>query len=279
MKPGLYRGLDRAEYDRIEAVNFSMLKFMEKSPVHFKHEREHPTAPTTAMEIGSIVHEAILEPKNFKENYAPGPDCSRRSAAGRAEWAACEAEHAGKRIIKPAEYNQCAAIRDAVWRHPLAPSFLNGASTEISMVWDREGTACKARLDALVKRGAWTWIVDVKTTSDARPAAFLNSVLRYGYHVQAAWYLDGLAAIAPHKRRFAWIVIEKQPPYALSIIEPCLLTLDCGRELAWKWLEIYRRCERENRWPDYGDELQTLTLPPWARKKVYDATEEDDAND
>jgi hypothetical protein len=34
--------------------------------------------------------------------------------------------------------------------------------------------------------------VDYKTADHANPAAFAKSALDYGYHQQAAWYLDGL---------------------------------------------------------------------------------------
>jgi exodeoxyribonuclease VIII len=153
----------------------------------------------------------------------------------------------------------------AAWGHPQARALLSGpGSNELSIVWrEGVGTTCKARLDRMTKVAGFTWVVDIKTTTDASPAAFSRDAGRYHYHIKAGHYLRGLDALAPHPRRFAFVAIEKAPPWGVAVYELDAAALDLGAQLARRYVAEYTECEASGKWPGYPGRTQTLGLPRW----------------
>ena len=87
---------------------------------------------------------------------------------------------------------------------------------EIAIVWDdpETGLRCKARIDFVSEYDGWTVVGDLKSSINAAPKQWARAVANYGYHRQAAFYLDGCNAISPHDRLFAWIIQEKDDPFS-----------------------------------------------------------------
>jgi len=63
-------------------------------------------------------------------------------------------------------------------------------------------------------------IVDYKTAASANPRRFAKSVAEYGYHQQAAWYIDGLEQITgAADAAFLFVVQQKDPPWLVSVCQ------------------------------------------------------------
>lgn len=265
---GLHKGLSRADYDAIPAANYSRLKLFARSAAHARQAIMHPEPPTEAMELGSAVHHAVLEPSIFAAQYVVAPKFDRRTTKGKEGAAAFEAENRGKSILDPDQMAQCLGMSQAVWAHPLCKELLTEVGvSELAALWtDSSGIRCKALLDRVFKFGGWSMVVDLKTTDNAEPWAFGNSVAKYAYHEQAAFYLDGLNQLSPGRRRWLWIAVEKEPPYAISIFEPTAEMLEKGRAMVREHLAAYAQCRETNVWPGYPVEIQPLELPRWAAK-------------
>jgi exodeoxyribonuclease VIII len=267
---GLYPGTSRAAYFAIDGANFSTLKGFAKSAAHVAEYLLHPPPSTPAMILGTHIHAAVLEPARFDRDYVLAPKVDRRTTVGKAAWATFEAENAGKELLDRDDFDLVLGIRDAVWAHPTAKALLSGAGhCEVGAVWkhERTGLACKGMMDRIGAHGGWTWIVDLKTCEDASPAGFARSVANYAYHAQAAFYLGGCNAIAPMKRRFTWIAVEKKPPYAVAVYEPDSIALDTGERRCEDWLDAYAECRRTDVWPGYPDDIQSIALPKWATRE------------
>ncbi len=267
---GLHPNITRAAYEAIPAANSSLLKHFERSAAHAHQELVHPPAPTPALIFGTNFHAAVLEPELFEKSFVVAPKVDRRTVAGRTMWQEFEAESAGKTIVTADEHATIEGGLQAVWSHPRASALLRGAvHREVGAVWthERTGELCKGLLDCISRDDGWTWIVDLKSTKDASPGAFAASVARYSYHAQAAHYMAGLDAISKHKRRFAWIAVEKEPPYAVAVYEPDGATLLAGEALIERWLDQYAEAKASGHWPGYPGEIQSLTVPRWALKE------------
>ena len=61
-------------YSQIEAMNWSRLKVIDKSPLAFQWALRHPREETEAMAFGTAFHLALLEPELFQESYVVAPD-------------------------------------------------------------------------------------------------------------------------------------------------------------------------------------------------------------
>jgi hypothetical protein len=262
MKPGIYSRAQVANYDAIDAVNYSSLKMLAKSPKHYQHYKLCGSKETRPMFKGTAAHIAILEPERFATEYAI---FTGRRKAGK-EWEAFEtaALEQGKTVLKKAELDEAIAMRDAVREDPLASSYLSGGQHEVTLVWEdgETGLPCKGRLDFL--RGG-TVAVDVKTTRDASPHWFARDVARLQYHVQAAMYFDALATLTNRDPRFVVVAIESSAPYDVVTYDLPEPVIEAGRDEYQRLMRLLVECRRDNHWPGIGNGFeQTLTLPTWS---------------
>lgn len=246
------------EYLEWDAISNSGLTQILRSPAHYKAYRDEPLPDTPALTTGRAVHAAILEPEMFDAYYARGPAGDRRTKAIKAEWAQLEGEYGEGAVLRPQDYDNCLWIRDAVHANTTAHNYLSGpGDNELSVVWERDGVRCKARIDRLV--GA---VIDLKTTQDARRSAFERAIYGYGYHRQAAFYREALALHikVPH----IIIAAEKVRPFAVSVYQLDEDSVAAGEIEIATLMERYAACKRLDQWPGYPDGLQTIGLPPWA---------------
>ena len=80
---------------------------------------------------------------------------------------------------------------------------------------------------------------------------------------QAAWYLDGLATLAPRRRRFLWLAVEKRPPHCVRVLEPEEPDLEEGRRQYRRALDAYADSMRTGEWPGYPVGIDPINLPRW----------------
>jgi len=274
---GVHVGMSWADYERIDAINWSTLKHILKSPAHMREEQTHPSASTVALDFGQAFHCAILEPELFAKSYAPAPDgVGRRSNKDKEKWAEVEKLNPGAKILKADDWDTITSMRDAVYAHPTASAFLKGkGKNEVVLVWQDEefGCMCKCRVDRLTEWEGWTFIVDAKSCRDASPVPFARDCAQLGYHKQKAFYLRGAAALSPQSRRFAFIAVEKERPFGVAVYE-----LDEEAEVAANSavrsaLSKYVECVKNKSWPAYEPGLWPLRLPNWANSSVSEIGE------
>lgn len=223
-----------------------------------------PNTPTPAMVLGSAVHSAVLEPDLFPNEYVANPGIERRSNAGKAEYAAFEAENAGKIILSDEDFQTCLAIRDAVHHHPVASGLLRDGKAEQSFyaVDPETGELVKCRIDFLPNSGSMT--VDLKTTEDASPDGFGKSAANFRYPVQTAWYNDVLdASVGEHPEHWVFLAVEKNPPYAIGIYFTDPLDVARARVAARRDFLRIVAAKQSGQWPDYGAAALPLSLPAW----------------
>lgn len=81
-----------ADYDAIEAMNWSTLKHLAVSPKMLRWRVDNPRPDTPALTRGRAIHCAVLEPERWASEYRRQPDFgdlrTNRGKAARAEWLA-----------------------------------------------------------------------------------------------------------------------------------------------------------------------------------------------
>lgn len=264
-----HKPLTFAEYLEIDAVNWSTLKEMRRSALHYRYGVEVPREDTVRFALGRGAHTAILEPDRFPLDYAVF-DGERR--AGKA-WDAFKEAHASRTILKAEEYAKCLAMRDAVRRHPVAAPYLERGRAEVSLTWTDPATGlpCKGRLDweSISKRA----IVDIKTTSTVDARRFGALAARMGYHCQLAFYADGWAAALGDTPPVVIIAVEADPPHDVGVFVVDADALYAGSEECAELLAKVAACRRTGQWHGRYTEEQVLRLPAW----VFADDEDDDA--
>ena len=260
-------GLTNEAYHELEAVSPSRLKVLARSPLHYwdrflAPDREK-SEPTAAMQLGTALHTAVLEPELWDSTIAVPPHAfDRRTKAGKERADAFAAESEGCLVLTPDDADTVRRMVDAVRRHPAAAFLLElPGRREASYTWiDPEtGLACKTRPD---------WhseddfaVVDLKSTKDASRVEFAKSIANLDYHVQAAWNRRALG-----KERFLTIEVENVRPYAVAVYPASAAMLAAGERRIDRAMEQLAECWRTGIWPGYGDLIaEEIELPGWCR--------------
>lgn len=252
--------MNNAEYHSMPGISKSGLDLINRSPAHYRWAQDNPQDPTPAMRIGTLTHLAVLEPDRFNLECIVMPVLDRRTKDGKLRWEEFQAAYPDHELLTSDEHTRIIAIRDAVRAHPLARKLMDRIeAVEVSTFWKDpiSGIECRCRPDAVLDNGM---LIDLKTTRDAGPG-FERSVAKYRYHVQAAFYGDGMGGM--ESRPMVFIAVETEAPYLVScnIIGPD--SLSAGRDAYRRNLETYAKCLESGIWPGYPETLQTLNVPDW----------------
>jgi hypothetical protein len=163
--------------------------------------------------LGDALHALLLEPDRFDESYltldAGDPLPAGLDAAGTTArtWLSVDESLALKGMRR-------AVLTYA--RAPLAEWFAQGEK-ELSIYWtDQHGGRWKGRPDCFTE----DVILELKTASDVRPARFAKSRRRYGYDLQAALYIEGIARLTGRRPRFLYVAVESSRPHTVWLHEP-----------------------------------------------------------
>jgi exodeoxyribonuclease VIII len=104
-------------------------------------------------------------------------------------------------------------------------------------------------------------IIDLKTTEDASPRGFAQSVKKYRYDVQAAFYSDGLEeATGKACNGFFFVAVEKHPPYLVGWYFIGNEDLKEARQKYKKNLMTYGFCKKSNIWHGYSEIVTKVIL-------------------
>jgi exodeoxyribonuclease VIII len=168
--------------------------------------------------------------------------------------------------IKENEYKDIMAMRDHMI--PEGDMYLNGDGkvAEPSFYWYEDKVLCKCRPDVICQpRGPHKpheiVVVDYKTTYSCSPEYFKESVLKYGYAEQAAWYRRGMEAAGYSVKEFVFVAQEKKPPYASKVFIITDKQMDVAWEIMNTHLENIKRCMKGNKPTIYNSpNIVTLDL-------------------
>ena len=70
-----------AEYHAHPALNYSRIKHLRESPLHFRHACDNPKPSSTSMSWGSLVHLLVFEPFMFEQRYEVTTETDKRRKA------------------------------------------------------------------------------------------------------------------------------------------------------------------------------------------------------
>lgn len=247
------------EYVAIDAVNWSSLKRMGKSPAEYHYWQQVERADTDTFRVGRAAHCAALEPNAYEHRYAVFSGAKRQGKA----WEAFAAENKDRTILTQRQHQVAQESGMAVHWHPASGPYLDAdgfVESTIQWVHPSTGLKCKSRPDKLTDDA----VVDLKFVADATDWAMSKAVLNYGYHAQLAFYLDATRAVGAPRDRVVIIAAEKTEPFHVAVYELGAEEIEAGRELYMRYLNRLVECLAADEWPGLNeDKEQLLALPPW----------------
>lgn len=269
LEVGLNAGLPEDVYFSHPALSSSNAKsILTDTPRRFRWNQQHPVHKA-AYDLGHYVHGELLG--SGAEVVIVEADDWRTKAAREAR----DAAHAAGKVpmlAKDADVGDLmvASVREYLGDAGMPTVFARGyGQPEASLLWDdtTHGIQRRARLDWLHNPipGQPRMVVDLKTAATANPADAGRVAHNFGYHQQAAWYLDALTATTGETDvAFIHVMVEKEAPYLTSATQLDAEALARGRVLNDRAIRLYKQCLTTDTWPGYAPTIQPVSLPTWA---------------
>lgn len=268
-EPGVYPSVPMQSYLGWDAVSSHDCQLMLRSPEHYYHAKTKRDAPTQAMNFGTACHAWVLEGREAAAAaIAVKPDdMDRRTKVGKERFAEFEKNAQGKAIISGTDARHIARIAGNISSHELASEYLDMCQSREHSCLARHATtglALRGRPDAFCRE----LVIDLKTTQNASPEAFSKSIHTFGYHIQAFAYLYMLRQLGAivSTARFAFIAVEKLPPYQVEVYELDAEDILRGGELYTYALQLISECKTHNRFTSDTTTRKTIGLPRYARQ-------------
>ncbi len=259
------------QYHRNPAIGSSMLKKILESPKRYKAEfidKKIVRKETAALNFGSAIHLALLEPQIFLKRYAVEPDVRRNTNVYKDWRDAVLASDPNAVIVSQDDMDNLQGMIESVLEHPKVSAMLRKGVPEQSIYQEvqvENGViAAKVRPDWLHENGD---IIDLKSCRDAGFSEFRRQAYELDYHVSAAFYHHVVELEYGKKdgREFWYVALEKTCPWDVAIYRANDLHLGRG-EADWrKAVWLYNQCVATGKWPGKQEAAQDLDLPGYAQ--------------
>jgi len=291
-KPGIY-DVPEEEYhaDPVPSLSLSSSgakKMYEKTPLHYWTDRRLGSKSTSALKLGSAAHIALLEPERFDKTYFVMPEgLSMSFAATKAlkeefgedgvkelKATAKSAKEIGQILLSYKDAEIVKGMKEGMGRKESILSKFITCPKEQSAFWfdDVFRIWRRARFDYLPNEGRI--FADYKTTTDLSDDAINKAVSNFGWHQQAAWYLDAIKALGLHdKPVFMFIMQEKSPPYEIRLVELDYQSIADGQVVNGWAMDQFARGIETGEWQGYPSAPYIATRPRYA-ETIYDAKQE-----
>lgn len=293
---GVHDGIPAAEYhddpvSELSLTSSGIKTLLSGSPAEYaaKNPRlsrwpEALKKSTTAQDMGTVVHSIVLGVGSVFCACDP-QDCPARTKTGEpyktwsgdaAKWKE-EQEALGTVIVSRKEGQKVLAAADSLTRliaRDYGDDWLSLGKSEQTLVWQRETSLgpiwCRARLDFLSLQ--LMTILDPKSTGlGIGDAALQRMAAKDGWHIQQAWYLEGVDALGDKNFhvdavRFRFPVVESTPPYQARWVDLPESWIGIARQRIDRAAETFARCLRANEWPEHPPTCEPQ-MPDWMARE------------
>lgn len=219
IKPGIYFNMDDEVYHADKSISNSGMSDISKTPrlgltiatprkywyeSNFNPNKEKKEKKS--YKLGRAFHLYMLEPHKFHECFKIKPKVKTTKEPG---------------YITETQYENLKMARSSLYEDDIRAAAISNSLPEVSIFWldEATGVPCRIKVDCLGLKFA----CDLKSTRDALDLGY--SIVDYGYHRQAGFYLDGIRQI------------KKLLKSGKAVIE------DCPDE---KWLSEFVETEHSN---------------------------------
>lgn len=244
-------------------ISASMLKEMNKTPLHCYHMMNSEREETEALLFGRQFHAFILDGEEHFNTMFRVQSFNWTTIDGRKEKA--EFERLGLKRISPSHLAAILGMDRAIKNHREASKLFDECqSREMAIIWEDKvtGAECRCKPDGMNQHG----LFDLKSTNDASPEAFQRDAFKYGYHIQASHYTNGhKAAYGDVGQKFSFIVVEKEAPFAVAVYEFDEETKSFANTLTERLISDFVQCKDNSVWPGYSTKTQYISIPNWRK--------------
>lgn len=194
-----------------------------------------------------------------KESLKPKQTAEYKRRLQQWDW-----EHAGAIRVTHDEFLQAERLAAALTE---SPCYHECSSYEVVVLFDFMGAQAKCRIDGEYEQDGVFDLYDWKFMQGTRD--FQHVLMRYGYHMQAAFYLHGYQQAGRQTGKFYLVGIDKQtadPNY--TVCAPLSQDLlDLGLRECQHWYGRIVEAQQTGIWPG-AESPAEWTIPAWYRSAV-----------
>lgn len=241
-----------------EFVSSTMLKRM--IPELFGPEPKDQTA----LWFGSALHTTVLGGPSEPWEVGDFPTWQSKAAKEHADNAVAR----GAIPVLERDVATITAMNDALRCHSEASALIwgTGGRSEVSVFTDVDYPPAKARFDRLAQvTDTWVTAVDLKTTSEKpNPADLAKAIVRYGYDLSAAHYLQVAESAGVRVDELVLVFVCKEPPHYVTVVNLDHDFMERGAVLRDLALQRYLHPTMVESYPGESGRI-TVSPPGWAR--------------
>jgi len=128
------------------------------------------------------------------------------------------------------------------------------------------GLQLKCKPDRQLQNGL---VVDLKTVDGAvDPLSWSRTLAKWGYHRQAAFYLDVLKLAGQKADGFIFVAVSKEPPHEIGMYLLDDASVEQGRRENRELLESLAECRRTGIWKhEWQGKILAAGVPRWALER------------
>jgi hypothetical protein len=223
--------------------------------------------PTSAMKVGQALHALLLEyDKPCQFVFSP----TRKKASAPPIWNSTAAAVGETIGLSKSEMQQLSGMFLAIANEPDAWNLVveqRGFNENVWPVIEPERLQLlKCKPDRVLENGL---VVDLKTVDGAvDPLSWSRTLAKWGYHRQAAFYLDVLALAGQKADSFVFVAVSKDPPHEIGIYLVDEESIEQGRRENRELLERLAACRRTGVWKhEWQGKILSVGVPRWAIHK------------
>lgn len=252
-------------------ISKSSLSTLKESP--FKFFNQGKREPTKAMQIGTAIHCAILEPEKFSEQYILAADIKSKASK---EYKDMVKENPNSEILTGSDVVNITGMQQAVMSNDAARELLELAGwCEVSGFHADQETGIKLRhrFDKLTECGIG---IDLKKTQSVSPDELSKTICKYGYDMQDSLYSDAYKAIEGHSlSAFYFIFVEEKYPHQVAVVYLDDVSKQVGRDKYRDLLVDYcfytnNKCHASKN----NSPIEMISLPEWELRKYENDLED-----
>ena len=259
----------RPDYYSDPRISNSGLKlFSEYSPRVAFHKLKNGIKETDALIFGRFLHSSVLEPDTIdKEYYLLPEDFSLRSKANKELYQ--EIKDSGKTPIKWDMQQQANKMVNRIFESKNARTLLKGIP-EKEYFAEVDNIAFKSKLDLINPDKGY--ILDLKTTLNPEPEAFIKEAFNRLYFMQAHCYRLMASLNGENIKKFFFLNIAKDESMGLSIVEVSEEQFAIGEQQFIHAMALYKYAlkNKDKDWDTYpmGCKSFVYDTPAWMSRKV-----------
>lgn len=255
--------LKNSDYHAAPGLSKSALDLIEESPKFYQYRLKNPEDLKEALIFGSGYHSVIMEDEPLDSLIYVTKTQPKEPTL----------DELGRAPLSEKNVAKIKAMQAAFMRDRLAPKLLQNALIEVSFFWtDKDtGILCKCKPDIWLLEKLL--LIDLKTCADTGKGPFKRAVKDCRYHVQGAFFIDGIAQslrqagidVQGHEpTQFALAAQEKSEPFDIGFHQLGPRSLVTGEIQYRRNLETYAECVRTGNWPGKtGSKFVELELAPY----------------